>query len=93
MYNGCSRRSLTKTPRELLVGPKSSNEYECLTPEAVSFKIEVPPERIPAFIALHEGRKGAQKAGPLTKRQAIRLIELYGDIEGIYANLEAMSAS
>lgn len=77
----------------IVIRPKPHSEFECLTPETVSAKIGVPPDSIPAFIALHNDRKGFQKAGPLTKRQAIRLIELYGDIEGIYANLEKISAS
>lgn len=76
----------------IVVRPKPPSEYEYLTPETVSFKIGVHPDRIPTFIALHNSRKGSQKGGPLTKRQAIRLIELYGDIEGIYANLEKISA-
>ena len=77
----------------VVVRPKTSNEYECLTPDAVSIKIGVSPERVPTFIALHDGRREAKKEGPLTKPQAIRLIELYGDIEGIYKNLDKIGAS
>lgn len=75
-----------------ILRPKAPNSWECLTPKEVSAKIGVLPELIPTLIALHDGGKGRRKAGPLTKRQAIRLIELYGDIDGIYANLDSLSA-
>ena len=79
--------------RLMVVRPKSADEYECLTPEAVSLKFGVPPDFIPTYNALHGGIKGRQKDGLLTKRQTIRLIELYGDIDNVYANLETISSS
>lgn len=77
----------------LIVKPKAPIEYECLTPDAVSLTIGVPPESIPTFIALYGSGGERRKAGPLTKRQAIRLVELYGDLESIYANLDALGSA
>jgi DNA polymerase-1 len=79
--------------RLVILMPKASNDWECLSPEAISAKTGVRPQAIPTFVALHDAKKGQQTASPLTKRQAIRLIELYGDINGIYANLESLSGS
>ena len=48
----------------LIVKPKAPIEYECLTPDAVSLTIGVPPESIPTFIALYGSGRGRRKAGP-----------------------------
>jgi DNA polymerase-1 len=81
------------TERLSVIRPNAPNEYECLTPKAVSSRIGIPPVQIPTFLALHSPEKAREKAGPLTKRQAIRLMELYGDLENIYANLDEIKAA
>lgn len=81
------------TKRLSIIRPKARNEYECLTPASVSSQIGVAPLQIPTFLALHNTENGRKNSGTLTKRQAVRLVELYGGLENIYANLDEISAS
>ena len=81
------------TERLSVIRPKARNEYECLTPASVSSQVGVPPLQIPTFLALHDTENGRKKTGPLTKRQAVRLVELYGDLDSIYANLDEINAA
>lgn len=76
----------------LVVRPKTTTECEYLTPEAVAIKIGVPPKSIPTFMALCSPGRGYHKGSMLTKKQAIRLTELYGDLDHIYSNLNALGS-
>src|SRR5262249_54550451 len=62
------------------------DEYDCMSSEAVRTTIGVQPANVPAYIALTEGAS-------LTGKQAVRLIELFGDIDAIYKNLVKVSSS
>ena len=75
-----------------IIRPKARNAYECLTSACVPSQVGVTPAQIPTFLALHNTVKACKKTGTLTKRQAIRLVELYGGLENIYANLEEIKA-
>lgn len=81
------------TKRLSIIKPKARNEYECLTPASVSSQVGVTPDHIPTFLALHNTENRRKKTGPLTKRQAVRLVELYGDLDSIYANLDEINAA
>jgi DNA polymerase-1 len=81
------------TERLSIIRPKARNEYECLTPASVSSQVGVTPAKIPTFLALYNTEMRRKKAGPLTKSQAIRLLELYGSLESIYANLDEINAT
>lgn len=81
------------TERLSVIRPGARNEYQCLTPASVSSQVGVPPLHIPTLLALHDTDKGGNKTGPLTKRQAVRLVELYGDLDSIYASLDEIDAA
>ncbi|HUG71439.1 MAG TPA: hypothetical protein VMM76_27085 [Pirellulaceae bacterium] len=81
------------TERLSIIRPKDRNEYDCLTPASASSQIGVEALQIPTFLALHNTENGRKNSGTLTKRQAVRLVELYGGLESIYANLDEISAS
>ena len=76
-----------------VIKPKDSKEYECLTPASVLSEVGVVPAEIPTALALHNTRSGCKETGPLTKRQAVRLVELYGGLENIYANLDEITSA
>jgi len=76
-----------------VIVPTATEEHECLTPERVLVKMGVTPHLIPTFAALHGPGKRRQNDGTLTKRQAIRLIELYGDLDNIYENLDTLGSA
>jgi DNA polymerase-1 len=59
-----------------------------MSPEAIKRAIGVAPPDVPTYLTLTEGL-GASK---LTNSQAVRLIELYGDLEAIYTNLSQMTS-
>ena len=61
----------------LLIFPNNLKEIDYMSPKIIKSKIGVEPEHIPSFLSLTEGPKSSK----FTKLQAIRLIELYWDIE------------
>ncbi len=63
--------------------PNNLKDIDYMTPGVIKSKIGVDPKDIPTFLSLTEGAKSSK----LTKLQAIRLIELYTDIDGIYENI------
>jgi DNA polymerase-1 len=71
----------------LLIFPNNLKEIDYMSPKIIKSKIGVEPEHIPSFLSLTEGPKSSK----FTKLQAIRLIELYWDIDGIYKNLSKIS--
>lgn len=81
------------TQRLSIIRPKPRDEYECLTPASVSSQIGVEPLQIPTFLALHNSQNEHKNTVMLTKKQAVRLVEVYGGLENIYANLDEINAS
>lgn len=72
----------------LFTFPNNLKEIHYMNPKIIKSKIGVEPKHIPTFLSLTEGAKSSN----LTRLQAIRLIELYSDIDGIYENLSNISA-
>jgi DNA polymerase-1 len=70
----------------ILVKKGTVDEYDCMSSETVRRTIGVQPADVPAYIALTEGAS-------LTGGQAVRLIELFGDIDAIYKNLAKVVSS
>ena len=81
------------TERLSIIRPTTRNEYECLTPASVSSQVGMTPAQIPTFLALHSTENGRKKTGTLTKKQAVRLVEIYGSLENVYANLDDIKAA
>ncbi len=69
---------------------KDPGDYEVMTSKKIISQMGVSPNRIPTYLAL---TKGCPNSALLTKRQAIRLIELYGDLEKIYENLSRFTST
>src|SRR5262249_19937260 len=64
-------------------------EWNWMSLEAMKTTMGIAPKDIPTYLAL----TGPSSASALTSKQAIRLIELYGNIDSIYENLgQVMSA-
>ena len=59
-----------------ILRPKVPSELEALTPATVESKVGVVPAHLATFLALHGDGMGHNRTGPLTKRQAIRLVDL-----------------
>lgn len=78
------------TDRMHIIFSSNSRDYDVMTPEKIRSKIGVNPEYIPTYLAL---TKGGERSFRLTKRQAVRSIELYGDLDGIYKHLSAFSST
>lgn len=72
-----------------IVIPSESKTMLCMSPSSVKQKFGVEPINIPTFLALTEGSTSMN----LTKLQAIRLIELFGDLDNIYLNLDRITPS
>ncbi len=64
-------------------------EFERLSPETVKLATGVAPKQVPAYLGLTDG----PAESTLTGQQAIRLIELFGDIASIYENLAKVSSA
>ena len=63
--------------------------YICISGNEVKQEIGVDKEFIASYLAMTKGPKPSR----FTKRQAIRLIELYGDLNEIYDNLPNISST
>ena len=57
--------------------------FEWVSPQAVRAAMGITPAAVPTFLALTR----APKAKGLADRQAVRLIEVYGDLDSIYKDL------
>jgi DNA polymerase-1 len=78
----------------LIVRPQAgrADKYDSssyMSPEVIQRELGVGPPEVPTYLTLTEGL-GASK---LTHSQAVRLIELYGDLEAIYKNLSQITSS
>jgi DNA polymerase I len=67
----------------VLIRHNSLHPCEWMSPEAVRTAMGIAPTAVPTYLAL----TSAPKWDALTNRQAVRLIELYGNLDSIYENL------
>ena len=67
----------------VLIRKGSRNQYDLMSPESVRKTLGVAPTDVPTYLALTE----ISSAEKLTSRQAVRLIELYGNLPSLYENL------
>lgn len=67
----------------VLIRHDSPDLCEWASPDTLRTVMGIAPAAVPTYLALTR----ASKAGGLTNRQAVRLIELYGNLESIYENL------
>ena len=79
--------------RLLIVRPQAGrpDKYDSssyVSPEVIQTELGVAPLDVPTYLTLTEGL-GAAK---LTHSQAVRLIELYGDLEAIYMHLSQLTS-
>jgi len=64
-----------------IVRSNDTNGYDYLFSDTVLQKYGVTPDRIPTFLALTSGPKDSV----ITRNQAVRLIDVFGDLEEIFA--------
>ena len=77
----------------LIVRPQAGrpDQYDSssyVSPEVIHTELGIAPPDVPTYLTLTEGL-GAAK---LTHSQAVRLIELYGDLEAIYLHLSQLTS-
>ncbi len=70
----------------ILAKNRSVDEYDWMSSESIRTAIGVQPADVPTYIALTEGAS-------LTGKQAVRLIELFGNIDSIYKDLAKVVSS
>lgn len=71
----------------VLADARRRREYESYSKETVQAKMGVEPTNIPTYLALTTVAKKAA----VTHRQAVRLVELYGDLDAIYENISSIT--
>jgi DNA polymerase-1 len=74
---------------EVVLIDKLSGPPKSFLPETIKTELGIKPADVPTYLALTTGAK----TRALTHRQAIRLVEVYRDIDIIYKNLEQISSS
>src|SRR5439155_203472 len=72
----------------IIVPDIAGNGYELVTVESLKTSLGIRPAQVPSFLALTEGGKKPV----LTKRQAIRLLELHDDLEDLLQDTSAVSS-
>ena len=85
------------TERRAIHLGKDPRSIERMTPGGVQRCLGVPVQHVPTYLALIEGRKYGLASGDgaqptLTTREARRLVELHGDLRGIYQHLSTMKS-
>jgi DNA polymerase I-like protein with 3'-5' exonuclease and polymerase domains len=68
--------------------PDKYDSSSYVSPEVIHTELGIAPPDVPTYLTLTEGL-GAAK---LTHSQAVRLIELYGDLESIYMHLSQLTS-
>jgi len=68
--------------------PDKYDSSSYMSPEVIQTELSVAPPYVPTYLTLTEGL-GAAK---LTHSQAVRLIELYGNLEAIYMHLSQLTS-
>jgi hypothetical protein len=74
--------------RIILVQKGTRNQYDLMSAETVRKALGVAPPDMPTYLALTE----IGNAEKLTNRQAVRLIELYGNVPSLYENLSDVAS-
>ena len=72
----------------VLVQKGTRNQYDLMSSETVRKVLGVAPTELPTYLALTE----ISNAEKLTTRQAVRLIELYGNLPSLYENLSKVAS-
>ncbi len=72
----------------VIIIPTDSGKFDFICADKINARVGVNRKQVPTLLTLTEGRKSLV----FTKDQAIRLIELYGDLEGIYKNLSIIAS-
>ena len=80
---------LSRDDLAIVLNDNHSEHPTYFFPKSIKSELGVDPADIPTFLALTTGAKKKR----LTHRQAIRLVEEYGDIDSIYKNLAQISSS
>ena len=62
-------------------------EWDWMSSEKVKTALSIAPSNVPTYLALNDPRGGA-----LPSKQAIRLVELYGNVDSIYENLRQIAS-
>ena len=70
----------------ILAKNRTLDEYDWMSSESIRTAIGIQPADVPTYIALTEGAS-------LTGKQAVRLIELFGNIDSIYKDLAKVVSS
>ncbi len=73
----------------VLMDVRNANQYTFYSRESIRTQIGVDPINVPTYLTLTTGSKNKT----LTHRQAVGLIDLYGNLDAIYKNLSRISAS
>jgi DNA polymerase I len=68
--------------------PDKYDNSNYVSPEVIHTELGVTPADVPTYLTLTEGLRAAK----LTHSQAVRLIELYGDLEAIYLHLSQLTS-
>ncbi len=63
------------------------SEWDWMSSESVRTVLSIAPKNVPTYLALTDPSSGA-----LTGKQAIRLVELYGNVDSIYDNLTQLAS-
>jgi len=80
---------LSRDDLAVVINDDHSGPPKYFFPESIKTELGVNPVNVPTYLALTAG----VKTKALTHRQAIRLVELYGNVDEIYENLEQISSS
>ena len=73
----------------IVVLPRNAgqSEWDWMSSETVRTVLSIAPKNVPTYLALNDPSSGA-----LTSKQAIRLVELYGNVDSIYENLTQVAS-
>ena len=77
------------TENKIVILFSDHKNYTCISGNEVKQRIGVDKKNIGSYVAMTQG----PKVSTFTKRQAIRLIELYGNLDEIYENLPKISST
>ena len=72
----------------IIVPDVTRDELEVVTVESLKASLGIRPDQVPSFLALTEGGKKAL----FTKRQAIRLLEVHGNLGGLLQDISVVSS-
>jgi DNA polymerase I-like protein with 3'-5' exonuclease and polymerase domains len=79
----CADNLIVVLPRD-----DGHSEWDWMSSEAVRTVLSIAPKNVPTHLALTDPSSGAS-----TSKQAIRLVELYGNVDSIYENLAQVASA